>query len=90
MGTPVRTIGSGRTDAGVHASGQVFHFDAQWNHSPQALLQALRVSLPVGISPRKIDAVPTSFHAHLSAKGKRYLYRICKGWATTGTAMSTR
>jgi tRNA pseudouridine38-40 synthase len=81
MGTPVRTIGSGRTDAGVHASGQVFHFDAQWNHSPQALLQALRVSLPVGISPRKIDAVPTSFHAHLSAKGKRYLYRICKGWA---------
>ncbi len=81
LGTPVRTIGAGRTDAGVHAIGQVFHFDARWNHSSQALLQALRVSLPVGISPRKIDPVPASFHAHLSAKGKRYIYRICKGWA---------
>lgn len=81
FGCPIRTIGAGRTDAGVHAAGQVFHFDARWNHSPHALLQALRVSVPVGISPRKIDAVPPSFHAHLSAKGKRYLYRICKGWA---------
>ncbi len=79
--TPVRTIGAGRTDAGVHAIGQVFHFDADWNHSADALLQALRVSLPAAISPRKIDAVPGTFHAHLSAKGKRYKYRICKGWA---------
>ena len=81
LGNPVRTIGAGRTDAGVHASGQVFHFDANWNHSANALLRALRVSLPVGISVRKVKAVPDSFHAHLSAKGKRYRYRICKGWA---------
>jgi len=78
---PVRTVGSGRTDAGVHARGQVFHFDARWKHSAHALLQSLRVSLPSEISPRKIDPVPAKFHAHLSAKGKRYVYRICKGWA---------
>jgi len=78
---PIRTIGAGRTDAGVHASGQVFHFDAFWKHPPQALLQALRVNLPKGISPRAIDQVSSRFHAHLSARGKRYLYRICPGWA---------
>jgi tRNA pseudouridine38-40 synthase len=78
---PIRTIGAGRTDAGVHAVGQVFHFDAAWKHPPNALLQALRVSLPQGISPRKIEPVSSRFHAHLSSKGKRYLYRVCKGWA---------
>ena len=78
---PVRTIGAGRTDAGVHARGQVFHFDAEWRHGGNALLQSLRVSLPPAISPRSVTAVSPSFHAHLSAKGKRYLYRICKGWA---------
>lgn len=78
---PVRTVGSGRTDAGVHARAQVFHFDARWKHSAHALLQAMRVLLPSTISPRNIDAVPKSFHAHLSARGKRYVYRICRGWA---------
>ena len=81
FGLPVRTIGAGRTDAGVHARAQVFHFDGPWIHGANALLQALRVSLPIGISPRKIESVPASFHAHLSAQGKRYLYRICTGWA---------
>ncbi len=78
---PIRTIGAGRTDAGVHARGQVFHFDAPWRHSETEFLQALRVSLPNGISPRKVKAVSSNFHAHLSAKGKRYIYRINKGWA---------
>jgi len=81
FGLSVRTIGAGRTDAGVHARAQVFHFDGSWRHGSNALLQALRVSLPMGISPRKIEPVSANFHAHLSARGKRYLYRICKGWA---------
>lgn len=81
FGFPVRTIGAGRTDAGVHADGQVFHFDAVWKHSSRALLQALRVSLPRGISLRKVESASSRFHAHLSARGKRYRYRICRGWA---------
>jgi tRNA pseudouridine38-40 synthase len=81
FGFPVRTIGAGRTDAGVHADGQVFHFDAVWKHSSRALLQALRVSLPPGISIRKVESASSRFHAHLSARGKRYRYRICRGWA---------
>ncbi len=78
---PVSTVGAGRTDAGVHAAGQVFHFDAEWRHSSQALLQSLRSSFPDGISPRKVDPATPGFHAHLSARGKRYRYRLCKGWS---------
>ena len=43
---PVRIHGSGRTDAGVHARGQVFHFDAVWRHGPEKLVAALRTGLP--------------------------------------------
>ncbi len=77
----VRTIGAGRTDAGVHAREQVFHFDAHWVHTPEALLHSLRRSLPEAISPRRIERVGSKFHALLSARGKRYRYRVCKGWA---------
>ena len=79
--SPVRTIGAGRTDAGVHAKGQVFHFDADWSHGPEKMLQAMRVSFPEGISPRALKPVGPRFHALLSAKGKRYVYRAVEGWA---------
>src|SRR4051812_10243549 len=46
FGTPIRIHGSGRTDSGVHATGQVFHFDAEWRHTPEKLLAAFRVGLP--------------------------------------------
>ena len=81
FGARVRTIGSGRTDAGVHAKGQVFHFDAPWTHPISSLLQALRTHCPTGISPRAISDVPSDFHALLTAQGKRYCYRACQGWA---------
>jgi tRNA pseudouridine38-40 synthase len=81
FGSTVRTIGSGRTDAGVHAKGQIFHFDAPWTHPASSLLQALRTHCPTGISPRAISQVPGDFHALLSAQGKRYCYRACRGWA---------
>lgn len=77
----IRTIGAGRTDAGVHAKGQVFHFDADWKHGPEKMLQALRSHLPVGISPRALSVVRPNFHAQISAKGKIYRYRCVFGWA---------
>ena len=78
---PVKTVGAGRTDAGVHAKMQVFHFDHNWAHGEDSLLQAMRTKFPPGISPRSVEKVDSSFHAHLSAKGKRYIYGMVRGWA---------
>ena len=75
---PARIHGSGRTDAGVHAHGQVFHFDAAWGHGPEKLLLARRV-LPPGIQVKSVRAVPMTFHARFKAKGKRYEYRVHLG-----------
>jgi tRNA pseudouridine38-40 synthase len=76
-----KTIGAGRTDAGVHALGQVFHFDAAWRHGSDKLLNALRVRLPEDIQPLELVEVPSSFHALCSAKGKCYVYRAVEGHA---------
>jgi tRNA pseudouridine38-40 synthase len=78
-GAPVRVHGSGRTDAGVHARGQVFHFDAPWRHGPAKLLAALRAGLPPAIQLRSIRAVPSDFHARFSATGKVYTYDLHLG-----------
>ena len=79
LGNQVRIHASGRTDAGVHALGQVFHFDAPWRHGPEKLLAALRHGLPPSIQIRSVKAVPDSFHARFSATGKRYVYHIHLG-----------
>ena len=79
--SPVRTVGAGRTDAGVHAKGQVFHFDFPWRHGSEKLLHAMRAHLPVGISPRSVVPVRPFFHSQISAKGKRYRYCAVEGWA---------
>ena len=75
----VRIHGSGRTDAGVHARGQVFHFDAAWPHAPEKLLVALRTGLPPSIQIKTITAVSAEFHARFSATGKRYDYHVHLG-----------
>lgn len=77
----IKTIGAGRTDAGVHALGQVFHFDAAWRHGADNLLKALRVRLPEDILPLELVEVPSSFHALCSARGKYYVYRAVEGHA---------
>jgi len=76
---PVRISGSGRTDAGVHAHGQVFHFDAAWPHGEQKLLIALRTGLPPGIQIKSAKPVRADFHARFQATGKRYEYHIHLG-----------
>jgi len=76
---PADITGSGRTDAGVHARGQVFHFDAHWPHDPAKLLTALRIGLPPTIQIMTARRVTATFHARFSAKGKIYHYDICHG-----------
>jgi tRNA pseudouridine38-40 synthase len=79
---PVRIHGSGRTDAGVHARAQVFHFEAEWVHPVEHLARALRSGLPRGLQVAAVKRAKPDFHARYSAKGKRYRYRIYQGHAT--------
>ena len=73
--------GSGRTDSGVHARGQVFHFDGDWPHGPEALLKALRTGYPDSIQVYKAEVVDKDFHARFSATNKRYVYQFLEGHA---------
>lgn len=73
--------GSGRTDSGVHARGQVFHFDGDWSHGPDDLLKALRSGYPEAIHVYKAESVDDDFHARFSAVGKRYVYQFLEGFA---------
>lgn len=76
---PVRIHGSGRTDTGVHALGQVFHFDADWMHGGGRLVAALRTRLPPSILVKSAVVVSPDFHARFDTVGKRYHYRIVVG-----------
>ncbi len=79
FGREVRIHGSGRTDSGVHARGQVFHFEADWPHGAEKLLAAFRVGLPPTIQVQTARRVPAGFHARFSATGKVYHYEIRHG-----------
>ena len=80
--TPIRIIASGRTDAGVHARAQVFHFDAAWRHGTVKFKAALRATLPLTIQIVSIKKVSQKFHARYSPIGKRYIYNIYLGDAS--------
>ena len=79
FGTAIRVHGSGRTDSGVHALGQVFHFDAAWRHGSTKLLAAFRVGLPPIVQVQSAKIVAADFHARFSAKAKRYVYHLSLG-----------
>ena len=70
---------SGRTDAGVHALGQVVHFFTPSRHSPDVFLKALNALLPTEVRVLAAEEVPQAFHATLDAKSKRYRYEIDNG-----------
>ncbi len=78
----IRIHGSGRTDAGVHADAQVFHFDANWKHSDSAMLSAMRAGSPEALQILSAERVDKDFHARYSAKGKMYIYKICENYAS--------
>ena len=72
-----RVFGAGRTDAGVHALGQVAHFDLARAAKPDTIRDALNFHLkPLPVTVLTAEEVPDSFHARLSAKERAYLYRI--------------
>jgi tRNA pseudouridine38-40 synthase len=76
LGRPIRIHASGRTDAGVHARAQVFHFDAAWSHGAEKLQRALNTGLPAAIQITRLRPARPDFHARFSAQGKRYVYFV--------------
>jgi len=79
FGREVKVHGSGRTDAGVHARGQIFHFDAEWRHPADRLLAALRSGLPDTLQIAAVSRAAADFHARFSARGKIYTYDLHLG-----------
>ncbi len=76
LGAPVEAAGSGRTDAGAHAMGQVVSFRAETELSADEILHGLRTYLPTDIGALSVMDAPPRFHARLSARSKTYCYRI--------------
>tara|TARA_R100000027_G_scaffold67701_1_gene67955 strand:- start:4365 stop:5117 length:753 start_codon:yes stop_codon:yes gene_type:complete len=72
----IRIHGAGRTDAGVHAHAQSFHFDHEWNHSGESLVRAVNTKLPSSLRLISILPAPDDFHARFSARGKCYEYHL--------------
>jgi tRNA pseudouridine38-40 synthase len=72
----IYVIGSGRTDKGVHALGQVANFHLTKDISLRTLLYALNGTLPKDIRIQSIEEVPLDFHSQYSAKGKIYHYHL--------------
>lgn len=74
---PVKTVGSGRTDAGTHAVGQVAHFEApKIMNQEERLVRALNSLLPESVVVKGAWHAPDDFHALYSARRKTYIYRI--------------
>ncbi len=67
---------AGRTDAGVHATGQVVHFETQAARKDAAWTLGVNANLPGDIAVRWVTEVPESFHARFSATARRYRYII--------------
>ena len=76
LGEPVEVAGSGRTDAGAHALGQVVSFHTESGLSCQEILEGLRRYLPEDVGIYSCQEVHPRFHARLNARTKTYRYRI--------------
>jgi tRNA pseudouridine38-40 synthase len=78
-GRDVQVHGSGRTDAGVHAEGQVANVEMVREIAPQKLRNAINGNLAADVRVLSVDIVPDDFHARYSAKSKTYRYRVVQG-----------
>ena len=89
---PVRIVTAGRTDSGVHASGQIIHFDSTSSRTPYQWVRGVNTALPDDVSLLWVQSVADEFHARFSAVNRRYryillnrrepsaLYRTRAGW----------
>lgn len=82
-GAPVAVAGAGRTDAGVHALGQVASCTMASPIAADILRRALNARLPVTVRVLAVEEVPSTFHARFGARGKRYRYLIANGAVVT-------
>ncbi len=73
---PVRLIGGGRTDAGVHAAGQTASFKIEWTRDLDTLQRALNAKLPRDLAVRALCQVPDDFSARYSARSRTYRYTV--------------
>ena len=80
--------GAGRTDAGVHASGQVIHFHSNFHLTPPVWVRALNAVLPNSVAVKWAKEVPDRFHARFSALSRSYRYMIWND--TTPTPLLAR
>lgn len=67
---------AGRTDAGVHATGQVAAFDFEWRHSDLDLVHALNAALPADAAVRAASQAGAGFHPRFDARSRAYRYRM--------------
>lgn len=70
---------SGRTDRGVHALGQVIHFDTDKSIDPEGWIRAINAYLPLDIRIKSLEVVDETFHSRFSAKSKEYHYLVETG-----------
>lgn len=73
---PLTVICAGRTDAGVHATQQIIHFDTLAQRPDRAWIEGTNTQLPDSIRVRWVRQVPGSFHARFSARSRRYRYLL--------------
>lgn len=77
---PVQAICAGRTDAGVHATAQVIHFDTTAKRSERSWVLGANVNLPPDVSVQWVRPVSDDFHARFSARARSYRYLILNRW----------
>lgn len=71
-----RLLAAGRTDSGVHASGQVIAFDLDWKHPTDELARAMNATLPADLAVKAVRETRENFHPRYDALSRTYRYRI--------------
>lgn len=81
-----RVAGSGRTDTGVHARGQVITVEVDWRHGPGALQAAWNAHLPPDVQLRQMRLAPPGFHPRFDALQRTYTYSVVSCAGDSGSA----